>query len=50
MDGTRLSVYSQTFLFSSTEEQGSPTLTYFALIWYCTYNSCEAMKRKIDED
>jgi len=26
------------------------TLTYFALIWYYTYNGCEAMKRKIDEN
>ena len=25
IDGTRLSVYSQTFLFSSTKEQGSPS-------------------------
>lgn len=50
IDGTRLSVYSQTFLFSSIEEQGSPNLTYLALIRYYRHNGYAAMKKKLDED
>lgn len=50
MDGTRLSVYSQTFLFS-TEEQGSPNtdLLCSETVYY-RYSGYAAIKRKIDED
>lgn len=50
MDGTRLSVYSQTFLIS-TKVQGSPNtdLLCFALIQYYRYNGYAALKRKIGE-
>ena len=46
IDGARLSVYSQTFLFS-IEEQGSPNTDLL-----CLYGTIDktVMQRKIDED